>query len=245
MTMSLLTGCSSTASTSSETQATDTPSTTSSYTAGTYTSTQIGMGGSFDINVTFSDDAIESIDVGDNNETLMVGTEAIRILSQRIVDNQSLDVDAVTGATVSSNALIRGVQDCVEQAGGDVDALKAVPVTIDTYDDLTHEADILIVGGGLAGMTAAIAAKENGGDVILLEAKEYLGGNSVLSTGTFIFGGTTIQANLGIEDDPDTFYQWALENSDYTKDPVQVRMIADHGQDLIDFYAALGVEFNR
>ncbi len=259
MTAALLSGCSSQTGTTTAAQTAEaetvqaettaaeneeTEAAATKYQAGTYTSTQTGMGGPFDVTVTFSDDAIEDIQVGENNETLMVGTKAIEILPQRILDNQSLNVDVVTGATYTSYAVIYGVRDCVEQAGGDLDALLEAPVTIDTYDDLTHEADILIIGGGLAGMTAAISAAENGGDVILLEAKEYLGGNSVLSTGTFIFGGTTIQADLGIEDDPDTFYEWALANSNNAKDPVQVRMVADHGQDLIDFYAELGVNFN-
>lgn len=86
------------------------------YKAGTYTSTQTGMGGPFEVKTTFSDGAIETIEVGENNETLMVGTEAIRILSEKIVANQSLGVDTVSGATYSSLALINGVKDCAEQA---------------------------------------------------------------------------------------------------------------------------------
>ena len=214
------------------------------YVAGTYTSRQFGMGGYFDVVTTFSDDAILSIEAPDNRETLMVGTEAIRILSDRAIRFQSLDLDVVAGATYSSYAIIAGIKDCVKQAGGDADALAAVPVTVDTYADKKHDADILIVGGGLAGVTAALSAVENGGDVILLEAKEYVGGNSVMSTGTFIFGGTTIQAALGIEDDPDTFEAWANENSGFSKDPVQVHMVAQNGQKLIDFYAAHGVGYN-
>lgn len=214
------------------------------YKSGTYTSTQQGMGGKFDINVTFSDDSIDSIEAEDNNETLMVGTEAIKILSERIIENQSLNVDVVSGATYSSYALINGVKDCVKQSEGDLDALMATPVAIDTYDDLSHEADIIIVGGGLAGVTTAISAVQNGGNVILLEAKEYLGGNSVLSTGTFQLGGTTIQKNLGIDDDPETFYNWILSNSNNTKDPVQAEWVAYHSQDLIDYYSTMGVNFN-
>lgn len=214
------------------------------YTAGTYTSTQFGMGGYFDVNVTFSDDAIVSIDTEGNKETLMVGTEALRILTDRVLTFQSLDLDVVSGATYSSYALIAGVKDCVKQAGGDVNALAQVPVVVDTYTDDPHEADIIIVGAGLAGVTAALSAKDNGGDVILLEQKAYVGGNSVMSTGTFIFGGTTIQAALGIEDDPDSFEAWANANSGYDKDPVQVKMVAQNGQALIDYYATLGVGFN-
>ena len=214
------------------------------YQPGAYTSTQQGMAGVFDVTVTFTEDAIASVEVGENRETLMVGSEAIRILPERIVENQSLNLDVISGATYTSYAVLYGVRDCVEQAGGDLEALLAVPVEAQSYEAETHEADIIIVGGGLAGISAAISAVQNGGDVILLEEKEYLGGNSVLSTGTFIFGGSSIQAGLGIEDDPDTFYNWALENSNYDKDPVQVAMVAYHGQELIDFFDTLDVHFN-
>lgn len=215
------------------------------YIAGTYVANVQGMAGKFDVTVTVSDERIESIEIGENKETTMVGTEAIRILPQRIVENQSLQVDAIAGATVTSNAILLGVRSCIEQAGGDLAALGAVPVELETYADKKHEADILIVGGGMAGISAAIAAHQNGGDVILIDEKEYLGGNSVLSTGTFIFGGTSVQAAVGIEDDADSFYNWAIENSGNRKDPVQVAMIAYHGQEYIDFLAALDVHFNE
>jgi fumarate reductase flavoprotein subunit len=214
------------------------------FTPGTYTATERGMAGDFDITVTFSDTAIESIKIGENNETLMVGSEALRILPERIIKNQSLNVDIVSGATFTSYAVIYGVRNCVEQAQGNLEALLAAPVYVDTYDNLTHEADIIIVGGGLAGISAAISAKQNGGNVILLEQKEYLGGNTTMAVGTFIFGGSSIQKAAGIQDTPDAFYHWALENSHNQKDPVQVRMLADYGQDLIDFYDAMGIKFN-
>lgn len=211
---------------------------------GIYTSTQRGMAGFFDITVTFSEHTIESIKIGENKETYMVGSEAIRILPERIIENQSLNVDVVSGASITSYAVIYGVQNCVEQAKGNLDVLLAAPVSIDTYNTLSHEADIIIVGGGLAGISAAISAIENGGNVILLEQHEYLGGNTTMAVGTFIFGGSSIQKAAGISDDPETFYHWVLENSHNTKDPIQVRMIADHGQELIDFYTTMGVQFN-
>ena len=220
------------------------PESNTAYKAGTYTSTQTGMGGPIEVKTTFSDAAIESIEVGDNNETLMVGTEAIRILSEKIVANQSLGVDTVSGATYSSLALINGVKDCAQQAGADIEALQAVKVEEETYADQTHEAEILIVGGGLSGITAALSAAQNGAQVILLEQKEYLGGNSVLSTGDFLLGGTSLQAAQGIEDNADDFYQWQIDDSEGKKDPNQCRMIADNGQTLIDWFESMGVHYN-
>jgi fumarate reductase flavoprotein subunit len=109
---------------------------------GTYTSTQRGMGGEFDVTVTFGEDAIESINIGENKETYMVGTEALRILPERIIENQSLQLDVVSGASITSYAVIYGVRNCVEQAQGSLDALLAAPVIVDTYDNLPHKADI-------------------------------------------------------------------------------------------------------
>ncbi|MCI9402438.1 MAG: FAD-dependent oxidoreductase [Oscillospiraceae bacterium] len=214
------------------------------YTAGTYTATVTGMGGPFELSVTFSDDAITDIRAGENEETIMVGTEAIRILGERIIASQSLGVDTLTGATITSMAVLSGVKDCVNKAGGDVAALQVVSAPVETYEGKTREADIIVVGGGLAGITTAISAAVNGGNVILLEKKAYLGGNSVLSTGTFILGGTSVQAGLDIQDDPDTFYNWEIAAGEGKKDPEKVAMVAYHSQDLIDFFSSLGVNFN-
>lgn len=213
--------------------------------AGTYTATEYGMGGQFDVVVTFSDSAILSVEAPDSKETIMLGTEAIRILSERIVENQSLNLDAVTGATITSNAVLRGVEDCLTQAGGDLEAWKARDkVMVDTYDGLAHEAQILVIGGGLAGVSTAAAAAQNGANVILLEQREFLGGHSVLSTGTLLLGGTTIQGALGIEDSTEAFNNWMLENSQYKKDPVQTALVAENSQAAVDFVLSLNARFN-
>lgn len=218
------------------------------YIAGTYTSTQTGMATPFDIIVTFSDNAIESIEAGENKETFLLGSEAIRILSERIVTNQSLDVDMVSGATFTSMAVVYGVQDCVEQAGGDVEALKAVPVrdaAYDAYADMTNEAEVLIVGGGLAGVTAAIKIAQAGGDVLLLERKEFLGGNAAHATGTVLIGPTSIQAALGHEVTKEDFINWCTEHSHGKKVPWRIELVADEAQNLVDFYDSIGVSFNK
>ena len=216
----------------------------SGYTPGTYTATTYGMGGEYHVIATFSEKEILSIDTSDNSETLMLGTEALRILTERVLENQSLDLDAVSCATVSSNSFIRGIEDCVKQAGGDVDALKAVKITIDTYEDRTHEADVLVIGGGLAGISSAASAVENGASVILLEQRSFMGGHSVLPSGMLLLGDTELQETTGVKDSVEEFDAWMQEFGQYKKDPTQTRLLAERSQDIYDFAVSMGGEFD-
>lgn len=122
-------------------------------------------------------------------------------------------------------------------------ALESFPVEYDTYGDESHEADVIIVGGGMAGMVTALSCQENGLSVILLEQKEFLGGNALAATGTYLLGATTVQEAQGIEDDPDTFYQWILDTID-NADPSLARMLADNSQELVDFLESYGLSFD-
>lgn len=101
-----------------------------------------------------------------------------------IIENQSLAVDTIAGATVSSNAVISAVRDCAEQAGCDTSALMTAPEKADpTEIDMT--ADVIIVGGGGAGLSAAVAATDLGASVIIVEKEGYVGGNTLVSGGIF------------------------------------------------------------
>ena len=128
------------------------------FTPGTYTASTYGMLGEFDVTGTFSADSLESLEVGENSETKRVGKEALRILSRRIAENQTLSVDAVAGATYSSRAMILAAEDLVEQAGSSIEAFSVNEAPVPTYDGQPTDADILIAGCGLAGTCAAISA---------------------------------------------------------------------------------------
>ena len=86
------------------------------YTPGTYTASFPGQNGLVPVTVKFSQDRIESIVIGENKETIGIGQTAVKNLPDRIVDAQSLGVDMVSGATVSSVAIMSAVADCVKQA---------------------------------------------------------------------------------------------------------------------------------
>ena len=98
-----------------------------SYTPGTYTGTGTGNGGDITVEVTFSEDAITDIKVVSQSETETVAAEALETIPASIIEYQSLGVDTMSGATMSSLGLVAAITDCVEQAGGNVSQLKKVP----------------------------------------------------------------------------------------------------------------------
>ena len=172
------------------------------YTPGTYTASAAGMNGDVTVEVTFTESAIESIVVTENAETAGIGTTAIDQLPGEIVAAQSLAIDGVAGATFTSDAIFDAVADCVEQAGGSVDALMTPPAEGEaerTQEELS--ADLVIVGGGAAGMTACMRAEELGLNVILLEKMSFMGGAISISGGNQVVMGSQLQKDCGVTDD--------------------------------------------
>lgn len=153
----------------------------SAYTAGTYTAQAVGRNASLTVECTFTDDAIASVTVTDHQETEGVGDLAIAMLTEDIVKYQSLGVDSVTGATLTSYAVKRAVSDCVTQAGGDAKALEKVPFDKGNPESIEETYDVVIIGSGAAGMAASIAASEQGASVVVLETNDVIGGNTLVS----------------------------------------------------------------
>jgi fumarate reductase flavoprotein subunit len=96
-----------------------------------------------------------------------------------------LAVDAVAGATNSSNAILKAVEDCVKQAGGDVEALKQKTADSKSGESIEKSADVIVIGGGGAGLAAAVSASENGSSVILIEKSIATGGNTIRAGGQY------------------------------------------------------------
>lgn len=155
-----------------------------SYTAGTYTGKAKGMKGDVVVDVTFDSNSITSIQIVSQQETPGISDAAFETIPEAIIKNQSLGIEAVSGATVSSNAILAAVSETVIAAGGDVEALKNVAVHKDEVaKDIEETADVIVVGGGGAGMATAVSAAQEGLSVIVIEANAYLGGNTVRSAG--------------------------------------------------------------
>ncbi len=153
------------------------------YNPGTYTAEAEGYKDKLVLDVTFSDDSIEDI-VVDSKESPGIGAVAVDYIPEKILDNQSLDIESVSGATVTSKAILLAMKDAVKQADGDVSALEKAPVKRNT-EAIEDEADIVVVGGGGAGLSAAVSAAKEGKSVILVEKAQGLGGNTVRAGGPF------------------------------------------------------------
>lgn len=170
------------------------------FTAGTYACSAKGNNGDVELEITFSDNAIDAINVTAQAETAGLGDTAIENIIAEILEKQTLAVDTVTGATNSSNAVINAVKDCVTQAGGDVEAFSQAVAETEKQEE-TLEADVVVVGGGGAGLTAAIKAAEEGLNVILVEKTATLGGALGVSGGNQVVSGSSLQAEAGVSND--------------------------------------------
>ncbi len=154
------------------------------YIPGTYTGSSKGFGGDVTVTVVVSENEIVKLDIDGSHETENIGTFAVDMLPERILSSQTPNVDAVTGATVSSGAILRALKDALSQAGADLGAFPAVSETdggVKAYESM--EVDIVVIGAGGAGMTAAIKAKQAGKNVVILEKMPYAGGNTTKATG--------------------------------------------------------------
>lgn len=171
------------------------------YTPGTYTGTAAGKNGDVKVEVTFSANAIDSVKVVEHSETAGISDGAIENIPAAIVENQSLAVDTVSGATITSDAILKAVADAVAQAGGDVEALKNAAAPAGEKEAKELSADVIVVGGGGAGMAAATRLAQLGKSVILVEKSGFLGGAISVSGGNQVVMGSQLQIDNGVAGD--------------------------------------------
>ncbi len=222
------------------------------FTPGTYTGKAAGMNGDVAVEVTFDSEKITVVTVGEHSETPGISDPAIEKLPVAIVEAQSTQIDAVAGATMTSNAILGAVDAAIVLAGADPAALKPIAATDKpTGEATTVEADVIVVGGGLAGLSAAIKAAQGGASVALVEKMSVLGGSSALSGGGLGAVNTSVQQENGIEDSAESWLAlWkerqatSPKQGDYP-DWALVENIIDNSAASIDWYRSLGYEFRK
>ena len=161
--------------------------------SGDFTGTAKGFGGDVSVTLTLTDGAITGCTAEGKEETQGVGSEAIAKMPGEIAESGSIAVDGVSGATVTSTAIKEAAAAALTAAGLNPDDYKTAVENDASAEDSTVDADVVVVGAGGAGMTAAITAAAEGKTVVILESQSMVGGNSVRATGGMNAGKTVYQ----------------------------------------------------
>ena len=161
--------------------------------SGDFTGTAKGFGGDVSVTLTLTDGAITGCTAEGKDETEGVGSQAIAKMPGEIAENGSIAVDGVSGATITSTAIKEAAAAALTAAGLNPDDYKTAVEKDAAAEDSTVDADVVVVGAGGAGMTAAITAAAEGKSVVIVESQPMVGGNSVRATGGMNAGKTVYQ----------------------------------------------------
>lgn len=201
------------------------------YTAGVYEGIGYGMGGELRVSVTLSETAITDVTIVSHAESPLISENALVRIPADIVAHQTLSVDTVSGSTVSSGAVLTAVRAALTAAGvPDTEFTAPVPAGEKAADE-TIDTDVLVVGGGLSGMSAAYMTSTSGLKTVLIEKLEAWGGASAFS------GGAVTYATP--EDDPvghfseEAFYQWFVNMGHGKINDALVKRIAYSSADTV------------
>ncbi len=154
------------------------------YTPGTYSATAKGIASDVTVTMTFSEDAITDVVIDASGETPDIGGLTPEAMSQGILEAQSIDIDGVTGATVTSDAVKQAAAECISQASGrevvvvekeaetSADWLGSAPEIAESEITETVDTEVLVIGCGTGGWIASMSAAEEGAQVLVIEKNE-------------------------------------------------------------------------
>ena len=201
-----LCACNSSTGGSSATNTSDSSTETSAkYTPGTYVGKAQGIRSEVEVSVTFDENSITNIEVTSHGETKNIADAAIEKVPAEILEAQSLDVDVVTSVTFTSRAIINAVEEAAKQASDDISSLTAKR-TVEKENDETIDTDVVVVGMGLAGATAAVSAVDEGVKVVAIEKAGAAGGSSKYSGGFITAVGTKQAQEEGVTITADDYF---------------------------------------
>ena len=206
---------------------------------GVYSASAQGQAGPVPVTVTVEKNKIKSVEVGPNKETVGIGAVAAPKVAQRIVEAQSTDVDGVSGATVTSKAVKKASAEALAKAG--FTAKKTVRDTPKALRTETLETDVLVLGGGGAGMLSAVNAADKDAKVLLLEKMEFLGGASSICAGGMLIEGSKLQKDLGVTNDtPEKFMADMLKNGKNLNNKAILKVYAENVGPTVDWLVGKG-----
>lgn len=215
------------------------------FTPGTYTGESEGYGGKLTVEVSVDESEILSVEVTENSETKSVAGNAITEIPKSIVENQSVAVDTVTGATFASEAVIEATTNALLSAGATLDQISKDVKKAGEGKVETLEADVIVVGAGGSGTAAAVTAAENGAKVIVLE-KTAIAGGTTANGGGFFAADSEKSREIGQKAlDIDMLFEKWMEEMDWKANANLVKQFLELSVTTGDWLQEHGVVFHK
>ena len=205
---------------------------------GTFEGTGAGRGGPVTVAVTFEKGRIADVKVVKQTETVGVSDPALKRVPAAVVKANSVNVDAVSGATMTRKGILEGVAAAIVAAGGKVaDFNKRAPKAAAPKGVEKVTTDVLVVGGGAGGLAAAVRAATQGAHVILIEKRPNIGGATQLNAGTLVATGSRYQREVMKEtkDSPELLAKDIFRAGENKNDPVLVKMVGEKAGGVVDW----------
>ena len=209
----------------------------------TFTGSSTGMQGPVPVTLSVDGGKITNVELTEISETPSVASVAMERIPQQIVEHQTTTLDTVTGATFASNAIMRAASEAAKAAGLDMDKLEANAYHAEAGEDEVWDTDLLVVGAGGAGFSAATTAAQEGAEVIMIEKSSVAGGNTLMQGGAFNANDDDAQAETILTEAQKTTLDGylALKPSDkklhFDAFPEWKEVLADLQADIKKFYA--------
>lgn len=234
----------SSASTSGNTTA-KTPSTPVPAKVGAYVGEGKGIHGVIQVGVTLDGKKITDIQILKQDETPGVGDVATELMPKEIIKYQSIAVDTIAGATVSSEGVIAAVKQALEKAGVKLADYQKKPEksNVPATGLVEKKADVVIIGAGGAGLAAAVSAHQNGAKVLVLEKMPKVGGNTIISGAAYNAVDPKRQGAMGIEDSVEKHYTQTFEGGDKLAKPELVRTLVENAYPTLEWLESMGMKF--
>lgn len=205
-----------------------------SLTDGTYRGTSEGRNGPIVVEITVAEGKVAAAKVVEEQETDFAKPAEEKILAQFVSNGGKISgLDSVSGATITSKAVSEALKAAVNESQGKVEKVAKAKDT---------SCDIVIIGAGGAGLSAATEAASKGKKVIVLEKMGACGGNTISATGGLNASETSIQKKLGIEDSNDSYFNDTMKGGYNKNNPELVRNMVEKSAETVDWLISIGAD---
>lgn len=217
------------------------------FTAGTYEGQGEGHAGTMVVSVTVSETEIESIEIVEFSDSEFAEGPADQLL-KNIIEANSADIDGVSGASMTSRGILQAVNDALSKAlleGATVSEGQAANEDKDDVVELeAMDTDVLVIGSGGAGLTAAIEAKNAGAEVLVIDKMPIIGGNTKYATGGLNAAETSVQTEKGIEDSVELFISDTMKGGGDMNNPELVEVLAGNSAETVEWLISIGADLS-